>query len=135
MIKKNWSKIMGYLSQEQGHDSIVTPVNEEGEFDLYYNELEIGRLTVQDGSWKFVYSDDFKNQSEISTLIDFPILEKKYESDVLWPFFSIRIPSLAQPSVQKILEQENIDEENTVKLLKRFGRKVIANPFILAPAA
>lgn len=48
--------------------------------------------------------------------------DKTYKSEELWPFFRIRIPGLEQPSVQEILERENIDKNDEVELLKRFGK-------------
>ena len=54
-------------------------------------------------------------------------------SDVLWPFFVIRIPSLGQPAVQRVIREENLDPSNEVQLLKRFGKTTIANPFTLIP--
>jgi hypothetical protein len=54
-----------------------------------------------------------------------------YTKDELWPFFIIRIPSLKQPKVQKIISKEEIDSTSQVELLKRFGEKSISNPFQL----
>ncbi len=120
------------LSKEQGHDSLVMPESEFAMFLLMYNDLPIGCLTANDGKWTFVYSDLFKQQDELAPLIDFPDTNKTYISEKLWPFFSIRIPSLAQPAVQQIIEEEDLDKNNTVGLLKRFGQHAIANPFELA---
>lgn len=97
--------------------------------------LSNGHLSVEDGVWTFAYANEFKQQQTIKPLIDFPNAHKVYTSKTLWPFFSIRIPSLAQPSVQKVLQEENIAHDNTVGLLKRFGEKTIANPFRLAVAS
>ena len=128
-------KLRKLLSREQGHDSLITPHSEKVLFLLQYNGLPIGQLSISDGEWTFVYTDAFKEQNEIKALIDFPILDKEYNSKKLWPFFSIRIPSLAQPTVQKIIKDENIDKDNTVNLLKHFGKWTIANPFELAVAS
>ena len=130
-----YTRLRHLLSQNQGHDSLKTPVTEKAVFVLRYKKLEIGRLSIEDGWWTFVYADDFKNQSKIAALIDFPNIDKTYVSETLWPFLSIRIPSLRRPSVQRIIKKENIDERNTVELLKRFGKKTISNPFYLAVAS
>jgi hypothetical protein len=64
-------------------------------------------------------------------LENFPDLEKKYESDELFPFFVSRLPGTGQPKVQKALKKEDASEENEVMLLKNFGKKSISNPYEL----
>jgi len=44
------------------------------------------------------------------------------------------IPGLKQPKIQEILEEENIDKNDEVALLYRFGRRTTSNPYILEPA-
>lgn len=97
--------------------------------------LEIGTLQYLDGKWKFQYSDTFQNQTKFRRLVGFSDLNKIYESEVLWPFFKIRIPGLKQPLVEKILEKEEIDKSDEVSLLKRFGRINISNPYVLDPVS
>jgi hypothetical protein len=53
----------------------------------------------------------------------------------LWQFFAMRIPSLEQPEIEEILEREHIEELNSIRLLERFGKRTIANPFELKLAA
>ena len=103
-------------------------------FLLRYKELVIGTLISINGEWHFTYSDDFKSQSEIKPLVDFSNVNKTYVSkNGLHPFFLIRIPSLKQPNVQETIKQKNIDVNSEIELLTEFGRKCIANPFILTP--
>ncbi|MCB9283015.1 MAG: hypothetical protein H6563_02990 [Lewinellaceae bacterium] len=102
--------------------------------DLELGILEIGILEFKDGLWIFQYSEAFKNQSKYSKVIGFSDLSKVYKSDVLWPFFKIRIPGLKQPMVQEVLKAENINQNDEASLLKRFGRKNISNPYLLEPA-
>lgn len=97
--------------------------------------LEIGTLQYLDGKWKFQYSNAFKNQAKFRRLVGFSDLNKIYESEVLWPFFKIRIPGLKPPLVEKILEKEKIDKSDEVSLLKRFGRINISNPYVLDPVS
>ncbi|MEM1323682.1 MAG: hypothetical protein AAGG75_25705, partial [Bacteroidota bacterium] len=94
---------------------------------------EIGFLKLTDGVWTFEYSTDFKNQNDIQPLTDFPDVDKVYKGK-LAPFFLQRIPSLSQPKVMQVIEQENIDKTNEVELLKHFGKTSINNPFQLQPA-
>ncbi|CAN5121515.1 hypothetical protein BH23BAC3_BH23BAC3_18260 [soil metagenome] len=81
--------------------------------------------------WHFAYSNEFKEQDQIPPLPDFPNVQKVYTKDELWPFFIIRIPSLKQPKVQKIISKEDIDSTSQFELLKRFSEKSISNPFQL----
>ncbi|MEX1122932.1 MAG: HipA N-terminal domain-containing protein [Balneolales bacterium] len=106
----------------------------EGEyahFTVFYKNLVIGTLELMDGQWCFAYSNAFKNQEQIPPLPDFPDEDVVYTAKELWPFFIIRIPSLKQPKVQKIISNEDIDSTSQVELLKRFGQKSISNPFQL----
>jgi|SRR5690625_797713 len=105
--------------------------DEYAHFTVTYNDLDIGVLELKDKVWHFSYSVDFKNQDRIMPLPDFPDVEKEYYHTELWPFFIIRIPSLKQPKVQKIIQKEDIDSTSQVELLKRFGEKSISNPFQL----
>ncbi len=139
-IKEIFNKGMRRLSQNfsfktEGQESIETPLNQTIIFILKYKDLVIGELTLNKGIWTFVYSDAFKTQSDIEPLPDFPDIDKVYtKEDELYPFFLIRIPSLKQPSVQEIIKKNKIDANNEVELLKTFGYKSIANPFVLTPA-
>lgn len=100
-------------------------------FVLRLAQLEIGRLWTEDGKWIFEYSDAFRNQTQFKPIVGFPDVNKSYENSALWPFFTIRIPSLTQPVVQEYLRGEGLDEPDEATLLKEFGRRSIANPFEL----
>ena len=101
-------------------------------FFLKHGELLIGTLTYENGLWKFYYSEDFKKRPDLRPIIQFPNKDRIYESDELWPFFGMRIPSLKQPSVSKIVADEHIEVADHVRLLKRFGRRTVSNPYELA---
>lgn len=115
----------------EGHEGIQTPQDEQATFSLQYGSLPVGKLTLQGGIWEFRYSPEFREQSEVRPLIDFPDVQKTYRADSLWPFFMARIPSVAQPQVRETIEEEGLDEHSSVQLLRRFGRRTIANPFVL----
>lgn len=125
------STLKKMLSRQDGREGLYTPQHEEAEFLLRDRDLEVGHLWLRDGKWHFEYADAFPQQKIVSLLIDFPRLDKHYESEALWPFFAIRIPGLKQPAIQRILRAENIDARNEAQLLKRFGETTIANPFTL----
>ena len=127
---KNW--IEKLFKNEDQSNELSTPFNAQAHFILTYKELIIGHLSHENGKWTFEYTQEFKNQDKVGVLTDFPKKDKKYEETFLWPFFSHRIPGLGQPQVQHILKKENIDSNNEIDLLRRFGKKTITNPFQLA---
>lgn len=128
-MKKILNALMSLLPE--GMENVETPINEEAEFTIKFDKLVIGKLNLSDGKWFFEYSNEFKSQDEILPLVDFPDVNKVYESEELWPFFLVRIPSTQQPKVKKIIDKEHIDANNEVELLKRFGKKTISNPYEL----
>lgn len=101
-------------------------------FKLYLKELQVGELSCENGEWIFKYAPEFIDQNDkYHLIVGFPDLHKEYRSEILWPFFQIRIPGLGQPAIREIIERENLDINNEVQLLKRFGKKTLANPFLL----
>ena len=133
MLRKfiNW-----FSKNEEGFEmQVQLPTDEDAKFILTVDKILIGVLYCEKGEWYFKYADDFKNHSnEYNRIVGFPDLDKTYKSDSLWPFFQIRIPGLKQPAIQEIIQNEKIDQENEVALLKRFGQKTISNPYQLVIA-
>lgn len=127
-------KLVNWFSKS-GDDyemQVQLPKDEEAKFILMVDNLRIGTLFCEKGEWFFKYTEEFKQHSdEYNRIVGFSDLNKTYKSDILWPFFQIRIPGLKQPAVQEILEKEKIDKDNEVALLKRFGQKSISNPYEL----
>lgn len=126
------------LSREGGREYVQPSKEEKADFLLRVRErtghtLDVGRLSLREGMWHFEYTDGFRRQTKIRPIVNFPILDKHYESDTLWPFFVIRIPGLKQPAVQREIEEKELDEHNEAQLLRHFGKTSIANPFILIP--
>jgi HipA-like protein len=122
---KEWLKIS---------KNVQAPPGVRATFQLKYDDLLVGTLSVQDGIWRFEYSDAFRG-SDLRPIVEFPDVDKVYEREDLWQFFAVRIPSSEQPEVEEIIRQEHIDEDDAVSLLKRFGKRTIANPFHLEAAA
>lgn len=103
-------------------------------FILQLSELEVGRLLYADDLWSFHYSEAFREQDEFREITDFPAKDRVYTSKDLWPFFALRIPSLAQPRVKEWAQaQESEEAANEASMLERFGRETAANPFVLNP--
>lgn len=111
--------------------SVKAPPEAHAKFLLTYNDLLVGILSVQDGLWKFEYSDRFKSEADLRPIVEFPDVNKIYVNEDLWQFFASRIPSTEQPEVEKILKREHVNEDDAVGLLKLFGKRTIANPFEL----
>jgi HipA-like protein len=108
-----------------------TPEGAQATFRLVFNGLTIGVLTVRNGRWTFQYSDEFRQRRNLRPITEFPDVSRIYESQDLWPFFGMRIPSLNQASVRQIIRKEQLDETDEVQLLRRFGKRTISNPFEL----
>ena len=122
----------------KGTDDLHTtlPLNEHARFIITVDHLTIGILESMNGEWIFKYTEEFKehkDKDKYKLIVGFPDVDKEYRSQSLWPFFRIRIPGLKQPSVQRIIKEEHIDQDNEVALLKRFGHRTISNPYELVP--
>lgn len=113
---------------------VEAPSEARAKFELFYDDDLIGTLSVEDGIWRFEYSPQFKAKDELRPLVEFPEVDKIYESKELWQFFVMRIPSPEQAEVEEILKREHIEEDDAVSLLKRFGERTINNPFRLRAA-
>ncbi len=129
MFNKLVDRLQVLFKSEDQEVELSTPVNRIAEFDLKYRELIIGTLQYQNGQWSFAYSEAFKNQNQIQNIVDFPNKDKIYQSHMLFPFFSSRIPSLQRLKIQKAIPESFTMDE--VGLLKMFGKQSIANPYQL----
>ena len=117
-----------FKSEEQEIE-LSTPVDSAAAFDLVFKSLTIGTLKLQDGTWTFAYSEAFKQQHKLTPIVDFPDKNRVYESSVLFPYFSFRIPSLQRLKIQKIVPNNITTDE--VFLLNAYGKHTIVNPFQL----
>jgi HipA-like protein len=132
MIRK---LIKSWFSKGDDEYNLELPKDEQAKFILSVDNIKVGTLSCQDGEWYFQYANEFKKKADsYKKIVGFSDLDKTYKSSELWPFFRIRIPGLKQPAIQKIIQNENIDKENDVQLLKRFGKHTISNPYELEEA-
>ena len=115
--------------------TVKAPPKAHAKFLLTYDDLLVGTLTVEDGMWKFEYSDKFRAEDELRPIVEFPDVDKIYVNEDLWQFFASRTPSTEQPEVEEILKREHVKEDDAIGLLKLFGKRTIANPFELTFAA
>ena len=103
------------------------------DFVLWFRKLPMMHLRRVGGTWELRYADAFKAQSRLLPIVCFPNVDKVYRSAKLWPFFSVRIPSIARPEIQRIVREEHLDYDDVAAMLRRFGRKSVADPFELRP--
>lgn len=128
---KQFKKFIKSQSKVKDLPCTYEQVNHNPKFQLKYLDDIVGYLNYCDSVWVFDYSDWFKNQNDLQPLFEFPTKEKSYKSNVLWPFFESRIPSVKQPKVQDYLEAHPSDRDNKVKLLEHFGITSVNNPYKL----
>lgn len=133
-MKSFLSKYLPFLKPESLSENLELNENHSsgsGSFKLMYKNLVIGNLLFEDGKWSFFYTIEFKSQSHLKTISDFPDLEKNYQEEELWPFFASRIPSKNQPMVLEAISKKLINSFDDLTMLEKFGKKTIANPFVL----
>jgi HipA-like protein len=127
------SKLLKFFRKDSSDPAgLHLPAAEEQLFVLYFKDLRVGELRCKDGVWAFKYAPEFiARADEFYPIVGFPDLHREYRSEALWPFFLIRIPGLGQPAIRETIEREKLDINNEAQLLKRFGHKTLANPFVL----
>jgi HipA-like protein len=124
---KNWFSKTGI-----GNIEVQAPENKNAKFILKVDGIAMAELEYKKEFWHFKYTEEFKKVSEkYNLIVGFRDINKEYKSEILWPFFQIRIPGLKQPAIKEILENEHLNENNEVELLKRFGKRSISNPYEL----
>jgi len=125
-MTQKFKKVLARLFWSESQNEMVLTPDNDATFHVNLGRLFVGTLLYSDGIWYFNYSDEFKLQNRILPLANFPSKEKEYSAKELWPFFASRIPSNAQLQLDKDTPQEDI-----VTLLRRFGRRTVANPYEL----
>jgi len=133
-MKEKIKNILQKLTPWAGNDEFMSKLNSEnenGKFQLLFEDKLIGILEFNGNKWIFGYSDNYKANPFVLPLINFPDINKIYEFDHLMPFFATRIPNLNQPYHKQKLEILEGDKASLVTLLKIFGEKSINNPFEL----
>ena len=111
------AEMFGVQSRQMNRE-VVTPTDARAAFSLRLGALPVGVLAVERGEWTFRYAPEFSARTDMRPLPIFPDVNKVYHSHELWSFFRMRVPSLKQPSIGKIVEKEGIDSNDQVQLLK-----------------
>lgn len=121
-------KILARLFWSESQNDMVLATEDDATFNVNLGKLLVGTLLYSAGVWYFSYSNEFKLQNRILPLANFPSKDKEYSTRDLWPFFASRIPSNAQLQIEK-----DKPKEDAVTLLRKFGRRTVANPYELFP--
>lgn len=121
-------KILARLFWSESQNDMVLATEDDATFNVNLGKLLVGTLLYSAGVWYFSYSNEFKLQNRVLPLANFPSKDKEYSTRDLWPFFASRIPSNAQLQIEK-----DKPKEDAVTLLRRFGRRTVANPYELFP--
>jgi HipA-like protein len=119
------------MLQPSGQKNMKVIAGSEESFGLFFRGEKIGVLHFSNKIWKFWYTDAFRQSDNLSPVANFPDANKVYESERLWPFFSVRIPSLKRKRIKDLVKKEGIREDDLIALLRRFGKQTLTNPFIL----
>ncbi len=123
-----FKKMLARLFWSESQNDMVLATEDDATFNVNLGKLLVGTLLYSAGVWYFSYSNEFKLQNRILPLANFPSKDKEYSTRDLWPFFASRIPSNAQLQIEK-----DKPKEDAVTLLRRFGRRTVANPYELFP--
>ena len=134
MIKTLFSAFGDLFKSEEQASALQTPQETAVTFILSHRSTSIGELILNNGTWTFQYTEEFKQQKKLTPIIDFSDINKVYQSEKLFAYFEFRIPSIQRPQIKQVIEKEKIDSNNTVELLKHFGQRTIVNPFHLQMA-
>jgi len=113
---------------------VSEPAQVQVAFELSLGSLRVGTLRREGEEWVFNYSEEFGRQQKIAPIVDFPMVGREYRSKQLWPFFALRIPSVTQAHVQRFLRHQGRSEPDAADMMRQFGRRSIANPFVLETA-
>lgn len=109
--KMGWEGVPG---KETDHFKLVKMIYKN---EFYITKTEIKKL--------FDDSVIVKRQNRIAPIVNFPNKNQEYVSKYLWPFFTDRIPGKGQRQMMKETETSQ------VKLLQKYGRESIMNPFLV----
>ena len=85
----------------------------------------VGELS-KNGKFEFAYGFEVDEAIEhgFKLLISFEDKDKIYESDILFPVFSSRLPDMKRRGIDKILNKYGLEYYDDFKLLKRSGAKL-----------
>jgi len=124
-------KLINNIWKVDGMDYNDTPKDTHAKFHLVYDNQVIAILSYNGNNWQFEYTNEYIQNPATKPITDFPDVKRTYTSEKLWPFFASRIPAINQPFHLKKIKKANIRENDSIGLLKLFGKVTISNPFKL----
>jgi HipA-like protein len=132
--KQNWLRTL--LATFDGVEAARPAQHDSGRELRVYIDTDKGRLhvatmTEEDGEFVFRYSKEFRERTDISPIPGFPDVGDEYRSEVLWPFFQIRIPPINREDVQRVVEKHGIAHDDLFRLLGTLGHRTITTPYDL----
>ncbi|MEM6558924.1 MAG: HipA N-terminal domain-containing protein [Myxococcota bacterium] len=93
--------------------------------------MTVGRLTVRPGVFVFEYAEDFKNRG-LPAIPSLPDVDRAYESEVLFPFFQVRLPPKSRADVADAIAERQISTDDTFEMLRVLGERSVASPYRFA---
>lgn len=93
----------------------------------------IGTLYKDGAEFVFEYDPTFATAPDSKPISAFPDLRKKYRSERLWPFFSIRIPRTEREEVREAMKRREIPDDDVIRLLGELSSRAVASPYRFAP--
>ena len=97
---------------------------------ILFSGVEVAELTQKKkgGSFIFQYTPAFK-QLELTPLPGLQDLDRRYESDQLWPYVAERIPDMRRPEIRSLVEQRGLQQASELRLLAELGAHSVTDPF------
>lgn len=95
----------------------------------------VGTLSQESDLFVFQYADDFIRRG-LPPISGFPRLTtERYTSDVLWPFFQVRLPPATRADVARVLKDKHVDTNDVFEMLRVLGRRTLTSPYELELAS
>ena len=83
-----------------------------------YGQELVGHLWCEDGEFVFRYEPSYDGP----VIPEFPDKDSPHKSEILWPFFEVRIPPASRSDVQEAMKGINADDP--LEILAALGRPV-----------
>ncbi len=129
----SWTRNISSWAKSWGINLVRAPLEtpEERVLEVYRRtetgSILVGRLSCERGKFVFRYDPAYTG----NPIFAFPVKEKTYESEHLWPFFAIRIPPLDREDIRDIISARSLHKDQTLEILGTIARISAANPYEL----
>ena len=85
----------------------------------------VGRLSCEEGQFVFRYDANYRGKP----ISAFPDIIHVYRSEILWPFFAIRIPPLDREDMRREIASRSLREDQIIEMLGSVAKVSITNPY------